>query len=203
AAAERIGDEASSRMVPGERIEDGAIDGLGPPRPPAVYADGRQVELPVPAFPAGRSVHRRHVQMTKRATDALAGATIGISFPVMTGHRRLRVPRSGLADNAHVSHHPSMIPDVSASRLLKTSALQRPKLLSGQRIGGSPAERRSRGTWIRTELQRPVPRIEPMGSVGSRRSMASIMHQDRKSTRLNSSHVKIAYAVFCLKKKNT
>src|SRR5690606_41593095 len=28
------------------------------------------------------------------------------------------------------------------------------------------------------------------------------MMQDRKSTRLNSSHVKISYAVFCLKKKN-
>src|SRR5690606_40109940 len=27
-------------------------------------------------------------------------------------------------------------------------------------------------------------------------------HIDRKSTRLNSSHVKISYAVFCLKKKN-
>src|SRR5690606_39977837 len=27
--------------------------------------------------------------------------------------------------------------------------------------------------------------------------------KDRKSTRLNSSHVKISYAVFCLKKKNT
>src|SRR5690606_40558307 len=27
-------------------------------------------------------------------------------------------------------------------------------------------------------------------------------HLDRKSTRLNSSHVKISYAVFCLKKKN-
>src|SRR5690606_39810975 len=26
-------------------------------------------------------------------------------------------------------------------------------------------------------------------------------HEDRKSTRLNSSHVKISYAVFCLKKK--
>src|SRR5690606_41183064 len=26
-------------------------------------------------------------------------------------------------------------------------------------------------------------------------------HRDRKSTRLNSSHVKISYAVFCLKKK--
>src|SRR5699024_12147771 len=27
--------------------------------------------------------------------------------------------------------------------------------------------------------------------------------QDRKSTRLNSSHVSISYAVFCLKKQNT
>src|SRR5690606_40100694 len=27
------------------------------------------------------------------------------------------------------------------------------------------------------------------------------LYQDRKSTRLNSSHVKISYAVFCLKKK--
>src|SRR5690606_42080363 len=27
--------------------------------------------------------------------------------------------------------------------------------------------------------------------------------KDRKSTRLNSSHVKISYAVFCLKKKNS
>src|SRR5690606_41628683 len=30
---------------------------------------------------------------------------------------------------------------------------------------------------------------------------ASVEVQDRKSTRLNSSHVKISYAVFCLKKK--
>src|SRR5690606_41353205 len=28
-----------------------------------------------------------------------------------------------------------------------------------------------------------------------------VKEQDRKSTRLNSSHVKISYAVFCLKKK--
>src|SRR5436305_6295651 len=31
---------------------------------------------------------------------------------------------------------------------------------------------------------------------------ASAAAQDRKSTRLNSSHVRISYAVFCLKKKN-
>src|SRR5690625_5527435 len=31
---------------------------------------------------------------------------------------------------------------------------------------------------------------------------AGVITQDRKSTRLNSSHVAISYAVFCLKKKN-
>src|SRR5690606_40566972 len=30
----------------------------------------------------------------------------------------------------------------------------------------------------------------------------AVIGSDRKSTRLNSSHVKISYAVFCLKKKN-
>src|SRR5205809_3518269 len=32
---------------------------------------------------------------------------------------------------------------------------------------------------------------------------ARAMYEDRKSTRLNSSHGYISYAVFCLKKKNT
>src|SRR5438067_7246789 len=32
---------------------------------------------------------------------------------------------------------------------------------------------------------------------------ATFLVQDRKSTRLNSSHVSISYAVFCLKKKKT
>src|SRR5690625_6091161 len=32
---------------------------------------------------------------------------------------------------------------------------------------------------------------------------SSVDHEDRKSTRLNSSHVAISYAVFCLKKKKT
>src|SRR5690606_6279705 len=55
---------------------------------------------------------------------------------------------------------------------------------------------------------RPLP-VEPEGQSDStrivtvrdtRRSPTS--PPDRKSTRLNSSHVKISYAVFCLKKKN-
>src|SRR5690606_40462503 len=35
--------------------------------------------------------------------------------------------------------------------------------------------------------------------IGSRRNVEEVMALDRKSTRLNSSHVKISYAVFCLK----
>src|SRR5438128_6968914 len=36
-----------------------------------------------------------------------------------------------------------------------------------------------------------------------RRDQDAIFRQDRKSTRLNSSHGSISYAVFCLKKKKT
>src|SRR3989442_10049759 len=43
---------------------------------------------------------------------------------------------------------------------------------------------------------------ETMGLLAeARRNTASTAMGDRKSTRLNSSHVRISYAVFCLKKK--
>src|SRR2546430_15800266 len=37
---------------------------------------------------------------------------------------------------------------------------------------------------------------------GARRARCARDREDRKSTRLNSSHSQISYAVFCLKKKN-
>src|SRR5258705_8855060 len=37
--------------------------------------------------------------------------------------------------------------------------------------------------------------------VGKRNAGETLPNQDRKSTRLNSSHLGISYAVFCLKKK--
>src|SRR5256885_7578480 len=48
-----------------------------------------------------------------------------------------------------------------------------------------------------------VSRVSPdrRGDLGVRRPAAA-RRQDRKSTRLNSSHLVISYAVFCLKKKN-
>src|SRR5690606_42037149 len=39
------------------------------------------------------------------------------------------------------------------------------------------------------------------GSTGVPKANLKTWGRDRKSTRLNSSHVKISYAVFCLKKK--
>src|SRR5690625_6348441 len=42
-----------------------------------------------------------------------------------------------------------------------------------------------------------VPDLEGINPVET-----DLMGRDRKSTRLNSSHVAISYAVFCLKKKN-
>src|SRR5256885_13133074 len=41
----------------------------------------------------------------------------------------------------------------------------------------------------------------PLGLSGKTSFMLSANDQDRKSTRLNSSHLVISYAVFCLKKK--
>src|SRR6266496_5712316 len=43
---------------------------------------------------------------------------------------------------------------------------------------------------------------EVVAPLHQRRHEAGLAFQDRKSTRLNSSHVEISYAVFCLKKKN-
>src|SRR5438270_6459061 len=43
----------------------------------------------------------------------------------------------------------------------------------------------------------PADRLQPLGQRPRRRL------QDRKSTRLNSSHSQISYAVFCLKKKKS
>src|SRR5262245_64379254 len=44
-------------------------------------------------------------------------------------------------------------------------------------------------------------RMNPLASVAAAAVPACSTHRDRKSTRLNSSHLGISYAVFCLKKK--
>src|SRR3712207_7459102 len=61
-------------------------------------------------------------------------------------------------------------------------------------------------------LEDPVARLQPVGGVASFGGVVGTLQTnrdgynpgtaDRKSTRLNSSHAHISYAVFCLKKKN-
>src|SRR2546430_10324727 len=42
-----------------------------------------------------------------------------------------------------------------------------------------------------------------VAAIQQREQRQNFAHRDRKSTRLNSSHSQISYAVFCLKKKQT
>src|SRR6266496_5943527 len=54
-------------------------------------------------------------------------------------------------------------------------------------------------TLFRSHVLRRRPRRPPR--MGPRLRPLPRLRKDRKSTRLNSSHVEISYAVFCLKKK--
>src|SRR2546422_8515372 len=62
------------------------------------------------------------------------------------------------------------------------------------------SQRSARPDGRRAPAARPTP--DAHGATCSRKRMAWT-GQDRKSTRLNSSHGYISYAVFCLKKKKT
>src|SRR3712207_7008028 len=69
------------------------------------------------------------------------------------------------------------------------SAIERPIAQLGERAG---------------RLLRPL-ELRPglLLMLGDHRQQPRVLRQDRKSTRLNSSHANISYAVFCLKKKKT
>src|SRR2546430_3999549 len=67
--------------------------------------------------------------------------------------------------------------------------------IESDQIGGGAVDANiNRHPLGREEARRPVP------DAGVQRSRAAGV-EDRKSTRLNSSHSQISYAVFCLKKK--
>src|SRR5690606_42105445 len=76
----------------------------------------------------------------------------------------------------------------------------------------SPSSPTRRASDLVVQARRPQRdrRPEQLARVGVLRGREDVVHRplharaaplDRKSTRLNSSHVKISYAVFCLKKK--
>src|SRR5439155_25356625 len=76
-------------------------------------------------------------------------------------------------------------------------------LYTGRKI--HPAVHRSFPTRRSSDLRgacRPTSRAPAARRARARPRRAPRAARDRKSTRLNSSHVAISYAVFCLKKKN-
>src|SRR5699024_12512408 len=63
-----------------------------------------------------------------------------------------------------------------------------------------------RDVWFRRDRERLAAdrdkrQSQPLGDRPRKTAQRSPRSRDRKSTRLNSSHVSISYAVFCLKKK--
>src|SRR5438477_12706871 len=64
-----------------------------------------------------------------------------------------------------------------------------------------PRAHRQRRLWVEIDQQYPLAEsLEANAKIEGRGRLPD--PQDRKSTRLNSSHMSISYAVFCLKKKN-
>src|SRR5438874_7394505 len=68
-------------------------------------------------------------------------------------------------------------------------------LFRSRRVPGPTRPSRPGGAAFRGEVRHWAVRVQ-------HRPERHVLQQDRKSTRLNSSHVEISYAVFCLKKKN-
>src|SRR5690349_12527658 len=56
-------------------------------------------------------------------------------------------------------------------------------------------------TLFRSRTAVPAPTLAEVSFLGGKTTETVTTGRDRKSTRLNSSHVEISYAVFCLKKK--
>src|SRR2546426_3982853 len=85
------------------------------------------------------------------------------------------------------------------STLFPYTTLFRSQLLRGGNGAASRRDERQRFLRVHTEPHAAVLGTEIGRAMGE--CAAAAIARDRKSTRLNSSHLVISYAVFCLKKK--
>src|SRR3712207_8427238 len=89
------------------------------------------------------------------------------------------------------------------STLFPYTTLFRSQRVLDPRVG-APGDRREQPALRRGRAATRILQQEgasAVGILGHPRLVASLAEEDRKSTRLNSSHANISYAVFCLKKK--
>src|SRR5262245_62810529 len=96
----------------------------------------------------------------------------------------LRTPRSTLLPYTTLFRSPLKYPSLTADRDQTVSRRFKP----------------SSRTALIGEQPNPWDLLQPQDAMGRHRG-AKPLRRDRKSTRLNSSHLGISYAVFCLKKK--
>src|SRR5690606_41133106 len=91
-------------------------------------------------------------------------------------------------------------PTRRSSDLLEHDQIARAELAAAPEVLRHAADQPARS--LARDHQHPRQQARGRGlAVGARdHQRAPAVEQDRKSTRLNSSHVKISYAVFCLKK---
>src|SRR5438034_7818724 len=93
--------------------------------------------------------------------------------------------------------------------------MQQVHVQAGREIRGQPGQEQIESVVVRRETQGQAPhftlsqQVDERSSFGGSRAIFRLRSapgdelalRDRKSTRLNSSHTVISYAVFCLKKK--
>src|SRR3989442_6512885 len=77
------------------------------------------------------------------------------------------------------------------STLFPYTTLFRSRPIYGALPNGFSPRPQALNAWARENILQQLPRF-----------LSPSEYRDRKSTRLNSSHVRISYVVFCLKKKN-
>src|SRR5258707_5281604 len=111
----------------------------------------------------------------------------------------------------HVEAAEMKVISTGGARAVMTSIVPEFERKSGHKVGidfGTPGNMRDRllqgeAADVAVAIAAILPDLEKAGKIapGTRMEFAASYVGDRKSTRLNSSHANISYAVFCLKKK--
>src|SRR5690606_41656747 len=110
-----------------------------------------------------------------------------------------RIHTTCLPSQAPLPSRSTLFPYTTLFRSRELMEVVQPKREGSQLRGQGCREQRP------TFVENPVVEREQVVEAGLQvyDAQQGQKRKDRKSTRLNSSHVKISYAVFCLKKKTT
>src|SRR5690606_27149072 len=139
-----------------------------------------------PYYTANR---RGTLQFNQRVSRRIQRSTLGIGYQYFRYAPKFANPRFMAMDNTNMRAELSL--QTPLSSLLSITLQPNYSLETGTFVAGTAFAQVSKRAW-------------QLGTIANLRS-PNLRHnffiKDRKSTRLNSSHVKISYAVFCLKKK--